>query len=64
MTNDDGTHSGSRNVANKLTLHTVQNPKKQKSELLAQLRYRPQQKCINPGRHIAMATEFFFFGDA
>jgi hypothetical protein len=33
MTSQNGTHSGSRNVVGKFTLHTVQNPQNQKSRL-------------------------------
>ena len=31
MTTEDGTHSGSRNVVGKFTLHTVGNPQNQQS---------------------------------
>jgi hypothetical protein len=34
MTIEDGTHSGSRNVVGKFTLHTVQNPQNKKVSVL------------------------------
>jgi hypothetical protein len=38
MTIEDGTHSSSRNVVGKLTLHTVQKPQNQKSVFIPQLK--------------------------
>jgi hypothetical protein len=46
MTTEHGTHSSSRNVIGKLTLHTVQNPENQKSVFITRWKFKIKNLLI------------------
>ena len=44
MTSEDGTHSSFQNVVSKFTLHSVQKPQNQNTEINACLKYKSDNK--------------------
>jgi hypothetical protein len=48
MTNEDGTHSGFRNVVDKFTSHTVQKPQNQKKKTTLISRWKSDSFVLLP----------------